>query len=160
MANRINLREFQQALTARITSSATAQQQISTLGVMIAGQRYLLDMADISEVLERPAVTAIPLSQPWVVGMTNVRGVLFCISDIAAYLKLGRASGGNENRLLLVAERFGFNAALLVDNVVGLRDLQSFTAQPDHYLDEQKVVWRKLDVAGLLQQNEFLQIGA
>ncbi|MGB7649679.1 MAG: chemotaxis protein CheW [Gallionella sp.] len=159
MANRINLREFQQALTARISSSATAQPQISTLGVMIAGQRYLLAMADISEVLERSVATPIPLSQPWVMGMTNVRGVLYCISDIAAYLKLGRASGGNENRLLLVAERFSFNAALLVDNVLGLRDLQSFTAEQDHYLDEQKVVWRKLDVVGLLQQNEFLQIG-
>ncbi|MDH2917800.1 MAG: chemotaxis protein CheW [Sideroxydans sp.] len=160
MANRINLREFQQALTARITNSASAQQQISTLGVMIAGQHYVLDMADISEVLERSRATAIPLSQPWVVGMTNVRGVLYCISDIAAYLKLGKASGNSDNRLLLVAERFGFNAALLVDSVLGLRDVQTFTAQQDHYLDAQQLVWRKLDVAGLLQQSEFLQIGA
>ncbi len=160
MANRINLREFQQALNARIAESATTQHQAATLGVMIAGQHWLVEMADISEVLERPKAAAIPMSKAWVVGVTNVRGVLYCIADLAGYLKLGTLTGTSENRLLLVAERFGFNAALLVDSVLGLRDTQSFRHEHNQWFDEQNVAWQKLDVSSLLQQAEFLQIGA
>jgi twitching motility protein PilI len=160
MANRINLREFQQALNARISASATTQHQAATLGVMIAGQHWLVEMADISEVLERPKAAAIPMSKNWVAGMTNVRGVLYCITDLAAYLKLGTTSGASDNRLLLVAERFAVNAALLVDSVLGLRDTQAFRHEQHQWFDEQNVAWQKLDVSALLQQAEFLQIGA
>ena len=160
MALRINLREFQQCLNERISSRASGTQQITTLAVMIAGQHCLVEMADISEVFERYSVTSIPLAKPWVVGMTNVRGVLYCISDMASYLQLGKTVRGTENRLLLVAERFGFNAALLVDRVLGLRDARAFRAEHDQLVDEHNVVWRKLDVVGLLQQPEFIQIGA
>jgi twitching motility protein PilI len=117
-------------------------------------------MADISEVLERPKAAAIPMSKNWVAGMTNVRGVLYCITDLAAYLKLGAASGASDNRLLLVAERFGLNAALLVDSVLGLRDTQAFRHEQHQWFDEHNVAWQKLDVSALLQQAEFLQIGA
>lgn len=160
MANRINLREFQQALNTRIANSAATQQQISTLAVLIAGQHWLVDMADISEVLEPLKTTAIPLSKPWVLGMINVRGVLYCISDVATYLQTGKASGNSANRLLLVADRFSFNAALLVDSVLGLRDTQAFRHEQGQLIDEHNIVWQKLDLAGLLQQTEFLQIGA
>ncbi|MGZ8256322.1 MAG: chemotaxis protein CheW [Gallionella sp.] len=160
MANRINLREFQQALNARIANSTSQQQQISTLAVLISGQHWLVDMADISEVLEPLKITAIPLGKPWALGMINVRGVLYCVSDIAAYLQHGKTVRSGDNRLLLVADRFSFNAALLVDRVLGLRDMQQFRQDGERLIDEHNVVWQKLDVASLLQQTEFLQIGA
>jgi twitching motility protein PilI len=160
MAHHLNLREFQQNLSNRIKASGGEVQQIATLGVSIAGQNWLVDMADVSEVLSPQTMAGVPMSKSWVKGVTNVRGSLYCVADIAAYFKLGAASGATGNRMLLVAARHSFNAALLVDKVLGLRDARVWRSEQTGYRDEQNVIWHKLDVGNLLVQPDFLQIGA
>ena len=162
MSKRINLREFQQNLSNRMQDKSRMGAQLSLLGVQIAGQNYLVEMSDISEVLSMPPLTPVPLARPWLRGVANVRGNLYCVADMAAFMHQGGASGAIINRLLLVAERYAFNAALLVEKVFGLRDTSNWQRdekQKDLYFDEQNVAWRKLDVIGLLGQPEFLQIG-
>ena len=104
-----------------------------------------------------------PFTKPWFRGVANVRGNLFGVIDMAAYEHSGAASGDINNRILLVAERHAFNVALLVDRVLGSRDarrwLQSEVDGQIEYHDEQGTSWHKLDVSGLLEQAEFLQIG-
>jgi twitching motility protein PilI len=160
LARRTNLREFQQQLTNRILSGDTAGQRVSALGVVIGRQHWLIDMADLSEVLPVKPVTPIPISKSWVSGLINVRGNLHCVADLAAYLNLGKVSGDVTNRLLLLADSHGFNAALLVERVIGLRDASPWQVTAAGYRDEQGVEWRKLDMAGLLQQTDFLHIAA
>ncbi len=160
MAQHLNLREFQQNLSDRIKAGGSKARQISTLGVSIAGQNWLVDMADISEVLPPLAVEPVPMSKAWVKGVTNVRGSLYCVADIASYLKLGAVSTAAENRILLVSERYAFNAALMVDKVLGLRDVREWREEQTVYRDELDAVWHKLDIGNLLTQPEFLQIGA
>ena len=136
--------------------------QLSLLGMQIAGQNYLVEMVDISEVLSMPPLAPVPLTRPWLRGIANVRGNLYCVADMATFMHQGSASGAITNRLLLVAERYAFNAALLVEKVFGLRDTSNWQhdeKQTNQYIDEQGVAWRKLDVVGLLAQPEFLQIG-
>ena len=138
-------------------------------------------MVDISEVLPLPALTAVPFTKPWFRGVANVRGNLYSVVDMAGYehsgvvarpstssgqaasTGSGQASGDANNRVLLVADRFAFNVALLVDRVLGLRDARTWSqSEVDgqiEYRDEQGATWRKLDVRGLLEQAEFLQIG-
>lgn len=163
MAKRLNLREFQQNLSNRIQAQDRAGDQVSTLGVQIAGKYWLVDMVDISEVLPLPPLTRVPLSKPWFRGVANVRGNLYCVADMAAYQHKGEAVRDIANRVLLVAGRHAFNAALLVDRVLGLRDArtwqQSKVEGQIEYCDEQGASWRKLDVVGLLDQAEFLQVG-
>lgn len=164
MSKRINLREFQQGVIDRLQSKDRADDQISTLGVQIAGQNWLVDMSDISEVLPLPQLTAVPLTKPWFLGMANVRGNLYSVVDMGAYQQKGKASRTAASRVLLVAERHAFNAALLVDRVLGLRNAQAWSQSEvqgqTQYRDAQGGVWGKLDVVGLLVQPEFLQIGA
>jgi twitching motility protein PilI len=163
MSKRLNLREFQQSLSNRMQAKNRVGDQASTLGVLIAGQNWLIDMADISEVLPVPTMTRVPLSKQWFCGVANIRGNLYCIADIAAYLHKGTVVGDTANRVLIVAERHAFNAALLVDKVLGLRDTRNWrqsiqNGQVEHQ-DVQGISWRKLDVADLLNQIEFLQVG-
>ncbi len=162
MSKRLNLRDFQQNLSNRLQDQSHASHQISTLGVQIAAQRWLIDMADISEVLPMLKATPLPLCKDWVVGMVNVRGNLYCVADISAFLNQGRVSGEIQNRLLILSERYAFNAALLVERVFGLRDVEGwrYDAAQNCYFDAQNITWHKLDVPSLLSQAEFLQIGA
>lgn len=172
MSRRLDLREFQQGLIDRMQATGRAGDQISTLGVQIAGQNWLVDMHDLGGVSPLPPLTAAPLAKPWFLGMINVRGALYGVTDLAAYQQRGKAtstgsgqaSGAPANRVLLVAERHAFNAALLVERVLGLRNArawaQSETDRQAQYRDEQGSVWNRLDITGLLGQPEFLQIGA
>lgn len=172
MSKRINLREFQQGVIDRLQAKDRAGDQISTLGVQIAGQNWLVDMCDISEVLPLPQLTPAPFAKPWFLGVANVRGNLYSVTDMAAYQQKGaatstgsgRALRTSASRLLLVAERHSFNAALLVDGVLGLRNAQAWTRSEvqgqARYYDEQGGIWSKLDIVGLLAQPDFLQISA
>ncbi len=163
MSRRINLREFQQDLIDRMQAKGRAGGQISTLGVQIAGQNWLVDMHDLGGISPLPPLTAAPLVRPWFLGMINVRGVLYGVTDLAAYQQRGKASGAAANRVLLVAERHAFNAALLVERVLGLRNARAWTQSEAggqvQYRDEQGNAWNRLDITGLLGQPEFLQIG-
>lgn len=164
MSRRLNLREFQQDLIDRMQAKGRAGEQISTLGVQIAEQNWLIDMHDLGGALPLPPLTAAPLAKPWFLGAISVRGALYGVTDLAAYQQSGKASGAASNRVLLVAERHAFNAALLVERVLGLRSARAWQqSEADgqvRYRDEQGNSWQKLDIPGLLAQPEFLQVGA
>lgn len=132
------------------------------LGVQVAGRNWLVDAADIGEALPLPPLTPVPLTRPWLRGVANVRGNLYCVTDLAAYLQQGAASGEHGNRVLVLADGKA-HAALLVDRVLGLREAQEWArSEADgqvQYCDEQGAIWRRLDVAGLLEQPAFLQAG-
>jgi twitching motility protein PilI len=165
MSKRLNLREFQQNLIDRLQATDLNESRVSTLGLQMAGRNWLVDMVEISEVLPLPPLTVAPFAKPWFRGVANVRGNLYGVIDIAAYEHGGAASGDANNRILLVAEKYKFNAALLVDRVMGLRDARGWQQSEGldkqvEYHDEHGAVWRKLDVRGLLEQVEFLQIGS
>lgn len=164
MSKRLNLREFQQDLIDRMQAKGRTGDLISTLGVQIAEQNWLVDMHDISGILPLPPLAAAPLTKAWFLGVINVRGVLYGVTDMAAYQQKGKTSGAAANRVLLVAERHAFNAALLVERVLGLRNARAWAqSEADgqiRYHDEQGNIWNRLDVAGLLGRPDFLQISA
>lgn len=162
MTRLLDLQGFQQGLSDRLPDGG-AEAHASMLGVQIAGQNWLVDMADISEVLPTPALTRVPLTKQWFRGVASVRGNLYGVADVAAYQQNGKASGEPENRVLLLAERHACNAALLVDRVLGLRNPREWAHSEvqgqTQYRDERGDSWRKLDMVGLLAQPDFLQIG-
>lgn len=162
MSKRLNLREFQQRVIERLQDKNVEATRISTLGLVIAGQNWLVDMADISEVLPLPALTPVPFAKSWFRGVANVRGNLYGVTDLAAYRHEQPTPPGSGNRVLLVAGRYDFNAALLVERVLGLRETRDWRRDEARggLLDEQGALWRTLDIRGLLEQTEFLQIGA
>lgn len=163
MARRFSLREFQQNVLTRIQNSSGVSGQVSTLGVQAGGQNWLVQMSDIAEVLPLPAMTLVPLTRSWFVGVANIRGNLYSITDLAAFNGLGASARDQGNRVLLVAEKYAFNAGLLVPRVIGLRDSSGWKKSglggEARLTDEHGQVWRQLDVAELLQRPEFLQIG-
>lgn len=164
MARRFSLREFQQNILDRIQQKEIAGDRISTLGIQVGADFWVVEMQDINEVLAVPPVTPVPLTQPWHFGVANVRGNLYSISDLAAFMGRGETLNTGQSRVLLVSQKFACNVGLLVTRVMGLRDTRSWQyenkdGEEAHYQDEQGQVWRKLEVGQLLQQPDFLQIG-
>jgi len=164
MSKRFNLREFQQQVLDRLSEQASGEAQVSTLGIRVGETFWLVDMPDISEVLPVPQLTLVPLTKSWYCGVANVRGSLYSIVDLGAYMDNEATQREAHNRVLLLGQRFAFNTGLLVSRVLGLRNTQDWQQQEINgelrLQDANGQVWRKLDITQMLSQPEFLQIGA
>jgi len=163
MSKRFNLREFQQGLLDRMQRQAASGIQIATLGILIGKDNWLVEMSDISEVLSLPELTSVPLTKSWYCGVANVRGNIYSITDLSAFLDCGVTSHDAQSRVLLVGQKFNFNAGLLVSKVLGLRNAsgweQSEQDGVNFYQDDEGQKWQKLDIRQLIQRPEFIQIG-
>ncbi|HEY6095891.1 MAG TPA: chemotaxis protein CheW [Gallionellaceae bacterium] len=164
MAKRFSLREFQQDVLNRLQQQAAVGERVTTLGLQVGDSRMLVDMVDISEVLEMPRLTEVPLTRSWYRGVANVRGNIYGIIDLSAYMGLGETVQDSNNRVLLLGQKYAFNAGLLVNRVLGLRNSNDWQRSEQdgsvQYRDAEGQTWTKLDIRQLLQQPGFLQIGA
>lgn len=163
MSSRINLRQFQQQLTDRMQAKGqAADEQASTLGIQVGGDLWLVEMGDISEVLPIPPITTVPFTKPWYCGVANVRGNLYSVVDLAALMGQTEVLHDGRSRVLLVAQKFALNAGLLVNSVLGLRNIRAWRRSEVggrvQYEDQQGRVWRPLNVSMLLKQPDFLHV--
>ena len=137
--------------------------QVATLGIIIGRESWLVDMADISEVLSLPDWTLVPLTKPWYCGVANVRGNIYSIADLGAFMNCGLTAHDAQSRVLLIGQKYNFNTGLLVSKVLGLRNSTDWQRSEKDgavfYKDSNGQQWQKLDVRQLIQQPEFIQIG-
>lgn len=163
MSTRLSLRDFQQGVLDRLKSQNVDAARVTTLGVMVGEQHWLVDMADISEALPLPTLTPAPSVQPWFCGVANVRGNLYSVTDLSAFLGREMTQRDAATRVLLLNPKYAFSAGLLVTRVLGLRNAMEWTQSEVQgeilFQDSGGQRWRKLDVQSLLHRPEFLHIG-
>lgn len=168
--SKIGLREFHQQVLKRLENLAAAgTAAASRLAVEVAGENWLVDLASISEVVPMPAHVPVPLTHAWFLGMANVRGNLYGITDFSAFLGRGPTPAAMESRVLLLHPRFEVNAGLLVRRVYGLRGADQF--QPAQaaagampfvralWQAQDGSSWRELDLEALARYADFLNVG-
>ena len=164
---RISLRDYQRQLAERLRLADSAR-SASKLGVQVGEQSWLIDLAEAGEVMPVPAITTVPLTQPWFRGVANVRGNLYSVVDFAEFLGSGVSGIGEQARLVLLGERFRSAAALLVDRSLGLRNPKELRVRAaasggkswlrGEYEDEAGGRWRELDVGALVRDTGFLSV--
>jgi twitching motility protein PilI len=89
------------------------------------GTRYLVSsINEVNEILTLPALTIVPGTRPWLLGVANVRGNLVPVVDLGRFLFGERTLQTERSRLLVVRQGAG-NVALLVDEVFGQRTVDT-----------------------------------
>lgn len=152
----------------------TPEAAATLLGVLVGKERWILPLSDSGEILQLPELTPVPLTRQWFAGIANIRGRLFAVSDLSAFMG-GEVTPRNASaRLLLVGGRYGSNIALLVTRMLGLKHVQDFTpvergelpytttqAQwgAQVLMDRAGQRWRRLNVPELLADSDFMTIG-
>jgi twitching motility protein PilI len=157
---RTRLRQYQVQLLERMQAArANTGASVNQLGVLIGADRYLLDLTQAGEIVPLPPVTAVPLTQPWYLGLANIRGNLVGIIDLARYLGLGDTPAGADSRIVTFAGALGFNCGLLVARVYGLRHAGGMQQAGDFLRDADGNDWTALDLAALAADERFLHVG-
>jgi twitching motility protein PilI len=175
MANREALRELQTRLAERMQAARREHRGQSWLAVECRGHGLLLPLEQAGEIFPPSAVMPVPHTQPWFVGVANLRGGLHGVVDLARFLGLPEAPaaepGREQSRLIAFGTSLGLNCALLVDRLAGLRSSDQLRAATtdgaikpafagDLWLDAGERAWQTLDLARLAQDEHFLSIVA
>ena len=116
MSKQSQLREYQTNILARLENAKKAGAETSAgyLGVVIGSKNVLVNLQEISETLPVTDIQPVPIVKPWFLGVSNVRGVLYAINDIAQLLETTFTSISSNARLLLISETVSSNVAFLV----------------------------------------------
>jgi twitching motility protein PilI len=175
MANREALRELQGRLAQRLQLARTEARQPSWLALECAGLPLLVPLAMAGEIFPVGTLMPVPHTQPWFMGVANLRGGLHGVVELAAFLglrpPLAREAVREQARLLAFNATVGSHCAVLVDRLAGLRSATQLVAEPADeeprpsfagavYRDADGRRWQELDVAALARNEQFLAIAA
>ncbi|TFW31552.1 chemotaxis protein CheW [Duganella callida] len=167
---RSRLRQYQVQLLERMQAARGDAAAGRELGVTIGGRPCLLDLTQIGEIVSPQTATPVPLTRDWYLGLTNIRGNLTGVIDLARYLgqPAADAAVSSDLRWITFAPGLGFNCALQAERVLGLRRLAEMTALDaadgpawcrQHFSDGDGRQWTRLDLAQLVREPGFSQVG-
>ena len=175
MANREALRDLQSRLAGRLQAARSEGVNVAAWLAVQAGERdYLLPLNQAGEIFPWTGVQPVPYTQPWYLGIANLRGALMGVVDLAQLLGQERVRSEQELldcSLLAFSPALEINTALLVDRLLGLRAAQAYVqteAAPEHspqffgavHIDATGRRWQELQLQRLSQTAKFLSIRA
>lgn len=139
------------------------------VGFMLAGQKFVAPMGEVDEILQPPRVTKVPGVRNWMLGVSNIRGRLVPILDLAGLLSVPSKASWKARRVLVVGQG-DHQHGLLVDAVLGMQqfptqDMKSQVSIEENYapyicggFERDGVGWPIFSFEELTQADEFLQV--
>ncbi|MEJ1296126.1 MAG: chemotaxis protein CheW [Candidatus Sedimenticola sp. (ex Thyasira tokunagai)] len=95
-----------------------------------SGIHSIAPLSEVKEILNYPpAVTSVPGTKPWMLGVANIRGNLLPLIDMQLYLGGEPTKIGRRSRVLVIDHQ-GLYAGLLVGDVRGIRHLTDEQGAP------------------------------
>ncbi|HET9034313.1 MAG TPA: chemotaxis protein CheW [Dokdonella sp.] len=142
------------------------------IGFRVGPHHLVSSISEVNEILTMPALTNVPGTQPWMLGVANVRGNLVALVDLRHFIEGERSQLTDSSRVLVVRQHGG-SVGLLIDEVLGQR---SFTdelreqAQDEEderyrrYVGEKiqlgDILWGMFSMSALVRSAEFQQASA
>jgi twitching motility protein PilI len=175
MAKREALRELQTRLAERLQQAqAGGSAKAQWLAIECGGAGFLLPLAEAGEIFPAGPVQPVPHTEPWFLGVSNLRGVLHGVVDLAGFLGLpGAATSGGEGRFVALNAALGSQSALLVQRLAGLRRSDQLQAAPTNasaanrpafagalWRDAAGRDWQEVSLAALARHPMYQRIAA
>jgi twitching motility protein PilI len=142
------------------------------IGFRIGSRHLVSSINEVNEILTFPALTHVPGTRPWLLGVANVRGNLVPLIDLKQYLEGERTQLTEASRVLLVRQSGG-SVGLLIDEVMGQRNFsQEQRAEAVGEADDRyarfvaekyqlgDVHWGLFSMAALVRTPDFAQASA
>lgn len=142
------------------------------IGFRIGRHHLVGGINEVNEILTMPAMTVLPATKPWLLGVANVRGNLIAIVDLRNFIEGERTPIGPRSRVL-VARQPGGAVGLLVDEVLGQRNFTDENIPLEEYEEDERYtrfvprryqldnrIWGVFSMAALVRTPEFQQAAA
>lgn len=145
----------------------------SGVGFSFMGNKYVAPMGQMAEMMEVPGSTKLPGVQPWVIGLSNVRGRLLPLFDLPRFFG-GSMSGQKKSHRVLVLETENIYSGIVVDIAYGMQHFPADKFGPSKgemveevkpfvkgaYRDTHGGQWLVFNLAMLAEDPKFLNAAA
>jgi len=130
-------RILEQRAHALAQSSAQDGEQVETLQIVefaLGSQRYGVETSDVREVQHVAAITPIPCTPSFVLGVINVRGRILSVIDLLDFFYLP-ATRTSENNAVIILGGEELEVGVLTEGILGARTVpvQEFHAAPSGF---------------------------
>jgi twitching motility protein PilI len=105
------------------------------VGYRIGDKRLASGFDEVVEIMSMPQVTPVPGSQPWLLGVANIRGNLLPIVDLKQFLE-GERTVLHESQRVLIVRQPGGDVAVTIDELFGQRSFNESQQQTAETLAE------------------------
>lgn len=105
---------------AGLPAQADVSPRWSGVGFSCLGSRFVIPMGKVAELMEVPSSTKLPGVKSWVIGLSNVRGRLLPLFDLARFAG-GQAASQRKLHRVLVLETENLYSGLVVDRAFGMQ---------------------------------------
>jgi len=159
------------SMAAGLPEQEEAVELWNGIGFILAGERYVAPMGEVTEILHVPRFTHIPGVRPFLLGAANVRGRLLPLVDLANFFDIPRSSRNARERRVLVVEQGDVFSGLVVDTVLGMQYFakDSFRAStngvPENVqpfvnggYERNDEIWKVFSAATLVEDERFLDV--
>lgn len=159
------------SMAAGLPEQQEAVELWNGIGFVLAGERYVAPMGEVTEILHVPRFTHIPGVRPFLMGAANVRGRLLPLVDLAGFFDIPRSPRSPRDRRVLVIEQGDVFSGLVVDTVLGMQYFatDSFRAAPAGVpenvqpfvaggYERNEEVWKVFSAVDLLDDERFLDV--
>ncbi|RWX45214.1 Chemotaxis signal transduction protein [Candidatus Electrothrix aarhusensis] len=89
----------------------------------LGGRQLALPLSLVVEVGELESVRPLPFLPEWVQGVTNIRGEIVSVTDVALYLNISKKSNKKRNRAVIIIYNGEVKTAVVVDRITATRML-------------------------------------
>ena len=170
MANKQALRELQSRLADRLQAARTEPLAKSWLAVECSARGFLFPLREAGEIFPLAPMVPVPHSHRWFLGVSNLRGHLNGVVDLAGFLGVKTSEPARDQaRLVGFNQSLDINCVLLVDRLSGLRSEDELTRDSDdsdarpsfagaRFRDASSRIWQELHLAELAGDESFLRI--
>lgn len=166
------LRGIEEACRACSTTypqqSAETFSEWSAIAFRVGNNSLLAPLDEVVEILDMPKLARVPLAQPWVRGIANVRGNLLPVVDFSGFFG-GEVASTSEKSRVMVIDHGGIYSGLVVDEVYGLKHfMESEHTDSEPAVDESLLpyvragyrrdgkVWQELSLFALADTPRFV----
>lgn len=174
MSSKQALLDLQERLTTRMNRARSVEATAAWLAVEAGGDKLLLPLQQSGQISGLQSLQRVSYTQPWFLGVSNIRGQIFGVVDLAAFMTGKQTSvqkdmAKRDARLVAFNPELEINCALLVSRLQGLKSPEDFSGHTPvtdgarsylcaEYVDREGVRWKELDLEQLATLDGFLRI--
>ncbi|CAK8712328.1 CheW-like domain-containing protein [Candidatus Electrothrix laxa] len=107
----------------KITSDDKQQEIGRHICFDLGDRRLAVPLSLVVEVGELENIRPLPFLPEWVQGVTNIRGEIVSVTDIALYFNISKRSNRKKNRAVIVIHNGEVKTAVIVDRITATRML-------------------------------------
>ena len=134
-------------------------ENITVVVLKARNETYLFNVAEVKEIyVPGKRIVPIPLADKTIVGIIDIRGIIYSILSLRHVIYRDGAEDYNlgEKSRIILAELGGLNIAILVDSVIGVRQLPISIFDLNNVIVETSIDYKFIESIGVINSETFI----